>query len=765
MNPHPRTIEKPEALQARRLVLTGRVQGVGFRPFVYRFAQQFRLKGWVRNSAGRVLIHVEGSAADLDTFAKSLTADPPPLAKPRVATLDDAAFEGYADFRILASAAAGPADIHLPPDLFCCDDCLAELLSPSERRHRYPFTNCTQCGPRYTIIASLPYDRAATSMAGFALCPDCRAEYDDPGDRRFHAQPLACPKCGPQLVLVRAGATIARKEAALDAALAALRDGDIVAVKGVGGYHLMCDAANDGAVARLRTRKRRPDKPLAVMFPQMGRDGLEAVRACVTLARQEAEACTDPARPIVLAQRRQDCRLSAALAPGLAELGVILPYSPLHHLLLAGFGKPLVATSGNMSGEPVIADNDEAQNRLAAIADAFLHHNRPILRPADDPVIRVVTGSARSVRLGRGMAPLELEIDEALREPMLATGGQMKVAIALAWDRRLVLSPHIGELDSPRGQATFEQVVSDLQAIYQTRATRIVCDRHPGYASARWAMAQGLPVTRVSHHVAHASGLAGEYPRVKRWLIFAWDGLGLGDDGTLWGGEAFVGSPGAWQRLGSLRPFSVVGGDRVAREPWRAAAALLWETARDGLHDDRATALAGETWRKQIGTARTSSVGRLFDAAAALVLGLKSTTFEGQGPMMLESIAASDCEPVGLPITPDADGLSRIDWEPLLPMLTDRGLSPARRAGIFHASLAAALCDQAASIAESEPFEAVGLTGGVFQNRRLAECVTERLAARGLTAHLPRLVPANDGGLAFGQIIEARALMRKIASP
>ncbi len=761
MNPRPRTIEKTEALQALRLVLTGRVQGVGFRPFVYRLAQRWGLNGWVRNSAGRVVIHIEGGVADVEAFTKALTAAPPPLAKPRIETAASTPFEGCADFRILASTVTEPADIHLPPDLFCCDDCLAELQSPAERRHRYAFTNCTQCGPRYTITRSLPYDRPATSMAGFALCPECRAEYNNPSDRRFHAQPLACPQCGPRLTFHRNNTVVAKNEAALDAALAALSAGEIVAVKGIGGYLLMCDAAADGAIARLRARKHRPDKPLAVMFPQIGEDGLDAVRACVTLTKKEAEACTDATRPIVLARRRVDCRLSAALAPGLDELGVFLPYSPLHHLLLAGFGRPLVATSGNISGEPVITDNDEAQKRLGTIADAFLHHDRPILRPADDSVIRVIAGAPRPVRIGRGMAPLELNLDEPLREPIFATGGQMKATVALAWDRRVVVSPHIGELDSPRSQAIFERVVSDLQSIYQTRACRIVCDRHPGYAPTRWALKQGLPVIHVSHHIAHASGLAGEYPQVKQWLVFAWDGLGLGDKNELWGGEAFIGAPGAWRRIAGLRQFSIIGGDRVAREPWRAAAALLWETARAGADDDPATALAREAWRKRIGTVRTSSVGRLFDAAAALVIGLKTATFEGQGPMMLESIAAPNCEPVALPITRDADGLDRTDWAPLLPILTDRGISPPERAGIFHATLAAALCDQAARIAHVHSFEAVGLTGGVFQNRRLAEHVTAILTKRGLRVRQPQLVPANDGGLAFGQIIEARALMRK----
>ena len=664
------------------------------------------------------------------------------------------AVEGAADFRILASDATECADVHLPSDLFCCDDCVEELQNPSARRFRYPFTNCTQCGPRYTIIAALPYDRLNTSMAGFELCPQCRAEYDDPLDRRFHAQPLACPACGPKLVFRRDG-EFYEGEKALGAAIACLRRGGIVAVKGVGGYHLMCDPADDAAVMRLRARKRRPHKPLAIMFPQTGADGLDAVRKCVVLSDTEARSCVDVARPIMLARRRENCALSQAVAPGLAELGVFLPYSPLHHLLLAEFGGPLVATSGNVSGEPVITDNAEAESRLARVADAFLHHDRPILRPADDSVLRVIGGRPRPLRIGRGMAPLEIELARDLPQPTLAVGGHMKGAIALGWERRAVVSPHIGELDSPRSLDVFEQVIADLQALYRVEARRIVCDAHPNYASARWAVGQGLPITRVQHHVAHASALAGEHPEVGRWLVFAWDGVGFGSDGSLWGGEALVGAPGAWRRVASTRMFTVMGGDRVGREPWRSAAALMWETGRDWLPQVEHAALARQAWVKRIGAWRTSSVGRLFDAAAALVLGVDVASFEGQGPMMLESIAAAGTAAIPLPLTRDEAGLLRMDWQPLLPMLVDKDLGTSARAGIFHESLARSLVEQVSTVASTEKFAAVGLTGGVFQNRFLAERVMELLAAREIPVYLPEIVPANDGGLAFGQLIEA----------
>jgi hydrogenase maturation protein HypF len=740
---------------AQRLVVSGQVQGVGFRPFVYRLARSLELTGWVRNGAGQVIIHVEGSPPLLRRFEAALISDAPPLARPLLESSSATGHEGAQEFRILPSDAGAGADVHLPPDRFCCDDCLRELQSPDERRFGYPFTNCTQCGPRYTLIESLPYDRPNTSMAGFILCPQCRAEYQDPLDRRFHAQPLGCPDCGPQVVFHRGSQPPCAGAAALLAAIACLRDGGIVAVKGVGGYHLLCDPANDAAVMRLRARKHRPHKPLAIMFPQTGEDGLDVMRVCVHLNDAESRACVDAARPIVLVRRRASAPLSPALAPGLTELGVFLPYSPLHHLLLAQFGGPLVATSGNLSGEPVITDNAEAEQRLAPVADAFLHHDRPIVRPADDSVCRVIGGKPRPIRIGRGVAPLELELPGALPQPTLAVGGHMKAVIALGWGRRVVVSPHIGELDSPRSLRVFQQLIADLQALYQVQANRIVCDAHPRYASTRWALGQDLPVMRVQHHAAHASALAGEHPTLRRWLIFAWDGIGLGSDGDLWGGEALAGGPGAWCRVASMRPFRLVGADRVGREPWRSAAAVMWETGRSWQPAIDGIALAAEAWRRRIHTVQTSSVGRLFDAAASLVLGTDTASFEGQGPMMLESVAARESAPVSLPLARDDAGIWRTDWAPLLPVLSDRGLSESARAGIFHESLACALVEQALTLARGVDFEAVGLTGGVFQNRLLAERTMALLAARGLRVYLPEAVPANDAGLAFGQLIEA----------
>jgi hydrogenase maturation protein HypF len=743
---------------AARIEVTGRVQGVGYRPFVYRKALELGITGWVLNGAGKVRIHAEGEAQQIDGLKTALTAEAPPLARPRLASSRRVEVAGYTRFEIRESDSDAMPEIHVPPDLYTCPDCIAELTDPAERRHDYPFINCTQCGPRYTIITAMPYDRPNTSMARFPLCEACRAEYESPADRRFHAQPLACAACGPRLEFVADGSRAVGNQACLERAILALESGQILAVKGVGGYHLVCDAADAAAVQRLRERKRRPHKPLAVMFPIRGEDALEAVREHVAPSVAEAALIADPARPIVLVGRRPESTLAPELAPGLDALGVFLPYSPLHHRLLASYGRPVVATSGNLSGEPVLTDNDQAQQRLGPVCDAFLHHDRPIIRPADDPVIRVIGSRPQLIRPGRGVAPLEIELpDISFPEPTVAVGGHMKATVALAWDNRVVLSPHIGELDSPRSLAVFTQVISDLQALYGVEARAFVGDAHPGYASSRWAARQALPFTRVFHHHAHASALAGEHRDIDAWLVFAWDGVGFGEDGSLWGGEAFLGRPGQWRRAASFRPFSLGGGDRAGREPWRSAAALLWSMGQPWDPGVEGSKLAHDAWNKGLGTHWTSAAGRLFDAAAVLVLGRHLASFEGQGPMELEALADGAAGGVAMPLAEDAAGIWRSDWAAMLPLLLDDGAPAAVRAAAFHDSMARALADQAKQLAARHEFQAVGLTGGVFQNRLLSERVTQLLAAAGLEVRMHGQVPANDGGLCFGQLIEAFA--------
>jgi len=746
------------ARTAVRLTLAGHVQGVGFRPFVYRLARELGISGTVQNRLGEVEVIAAGSEEQLARLQRELISRAPPLSRPAIVGAGPAEPPEATGFAILASEGGTDARVFVPPDYFMCDDCAAELADPADRRHDYPFINCTQCGPRYTLIERLPYDRGNTSMAAFPLCRACDAEYRDPGDRRFHAEPVACPECGPSLTFERPGEPdIANTTTALDAAVAALREGQVVAVRGIGGYHLMCDACDPMAVNRLRERKRRPDKPLAVMIPLAGRDGLDGVRRFVKLDSCEAAIASGPARPIVLARKRAGCGLADNIAPGLGEIGVFLPYSPLHHLLLQRFGGPLVATSGNISGEPVLTDNCEAAQRLGGVADVFLQHNRPIVRPADDPVYRRIAGRVRPLRMGRGTAPVELALPGRVTQPVLCTGGQMKGTVALAWDDRVVVSPHIGEMDSPRSLRVFEQVAADLQALYGVRATRIACDAHPGYTTTRWARGRGLPVAEVWHHEAHASALAAEHAvDAAPWLVFAWDGVGLGHDGTLWGGEALLGRPGDWLRVGSLRRFRLPGGDRAGREPWRSAAALLWEVGLEWTECPDDHGLARAAWDAGLNCPETSAAGRLFDAAAALICGRLATSFEAQGPMELEALCRHEAEPVTLGLD-EVGGVSRIDWAPLLPVMTDTSLDPGERAGIVHASVAAALVAQAAILRERHGVGRVGLTGGVFQNRVLAGLVTRGLSDGGFEVSLPERMPCNDAALSFGQAVEFQA--------
>jgi len=743
---------------AQRWLLGGRVQGVGFRPFVYRLAQSLGLTGWVRNDSGAVEIHAEGQPERLQDFGAALLASAPSAAAARLIHVVTVSLEPARDFRIAASVASHHAQLVVPLERCPCEACLAELADPKARRYRYPFINCTQCGPRYTILRRLPYDRCNTTLDGFRLCADCAGEFDDPTDGRFHAQPLACAACGPSVSWTD-GKTSEQGTRALAVTVKALRRGDIVAMRGVGGYHLLCDAANQTAVSRLRSRKDRPGKPFAVMVPARGPDGLDEVHRLAFVTIPQGESLRDASRPIVLLTARASASIAAAVAPGLCDIGIMLPYSPLHHLIAEEFGAALVATSGNNGGEPVLTEVDEAQQRLGSIADGFLHHDRPIARAADDPVLKVVAGVVRPLRLGRGTAPLEIRVFPPCEVPTLAVGAHSKGTVALGWGDRAIVSPHLGDYGTPRGRALLARTAAELQNLYGIRAERVVHDAHPAFASTRWAAECGLPAIPVWHHHAHASAVAGEFSSAAPMLCFTWDGVGLGPDRSLWGGEALWGAPGCWQRVASIRPFRQPGGERAAREPWRSALALCWET---GIAWDEGERRGGALLRRAadlgLNARTTTSVGRLFDAAAALLGVCSVTSYEGEGAMRLEALCTTPQAPVALPLALDAVGLWRTDWSPLVDMLIDDHQTIAVRAGRFHASLAQALCDQAVAIRADQGVARVGLAGGVFQNHQLTEYATTLLAKHGFDVHVPVQLPLNDAAISFGQLIEADAL-------
>jgi len=743
-------------LHARQITITGRVQGVGFRPFVSCLAQTLHLSGWVRNNAGQIDIWVQGPTTKLDQFEQQLIAKAPPLAQPNSPSSKSVVPVDLDCFTILASVVGTATDAHIPPDYFICDDCLSEMHDKNQRRYRYPFINCTQCGPRYSIIKAMPYDRPNTSMAEFPLCPECLIEYENPLDRRFHAQPLACPTCGPTLNFRQGGITdINDNTAALTATVAALTAGLIVAVKGVGGYHLLCSAVSETAVSKLRLRKNRQLKPLALMLPWSGHDGLDYVRHYTEASPLECVQLTDPIRPIVLVKKRINTNLAESIAPGMDELGIMLPYSPLHHLLLEKYSGPLIATSANLSGDPVITEQNAAEIHLTDIADAFLHHNRPIVRHADDSIFRATGGIMQPIRMGRGTAPLELELPFNLAKPLLAVGGHIKSTVALAWNNRVVISPHIGNLGSPRSQQIFEKTIAELTELYGLTLEDCVCDAHPDYASSRWAKHSGFNIHKVFHHHAHASALVAEHNISDTLLVFTWDGTGYGKEGSFWGGEGFLGSPGNWRRVSSFRPFRLPGGEKTGKEPWRSALALCWELGDDWPECPVEASLLKQAWQKHINSPLSSSVGRLFDAAAALTGLVQYSDFEGHAPMWLETTGRTSKKAgINLPLYCDANGLWLSEWQPLIAMLKNNQLTIPERSHCFHASLALALVQQAKQVQKDRFFSGVGLTGGVFQNRLLTDYVSSLLKKEGFKVYLPEKIPGNDAGLSFGQLIE-----------
>ena len=742
--------------EAIHLKIIGRVQGVGFRPFVKQLAHQLNITGWVRNQGSVVEIVAEGSLKELSYFKKQLVTKAPTHACIKELITETAPNQHYAEFTVLTSQNTTLTATHIAPDYSLCEPCLLELKSPTNHRYQHPFINCTQCGPRYTIMHQLPYDRHATSMENFEMCQHCLQEYSDPTNRRYHAQALSCPECGPTLIYHQNKQIIKGNEPALSATITALKAGLIVAIKGIGGYHLCCLASSASTVATLRERKRRPSKPFAVMIPVYDNYGNSAINHYAISTPIEIQQLTSPEKPIVLIKKRNNTRIADEVAPCLDEIGFMLPYSPLHHLLLESVAEPLVMTSANISGEPVLLNTTEVEQRLGHIADAFLHHDRPILRTAEDSVYRIIANHPQPIRLGRGIAPLEFELDFTLPKPLLAVGGEFKNTIALAWENRVVISPHIGDLGSPRSIEVFESTIADLSKLYGIEISEIICDAHPDYHSSRWALKSGLSLQHVFHHHAHASALVAEHSVNEDLLVFTWDGTGYGPDKTFWGGEGLFGKPGNWQRVTSFKPFRLLGGEKAALEPWRTALSVCWEINQDWPDCPYESNLLKQSWQKQINCPISTSVGRLFDAASALLKLVYKANFEGHAPMYLEASANNTMGlNIDLPLTYTPHGLWECDWSPLITLLRDANLNLQEKASTFHSSLAAALVKQVKQINKDKNFKAVGLTGGVFQNRLLTEQVKRLLSEAGYTVYLPQHIPGNDAGLCYGQIIEA----------
>lgn len=753
------------ALRRERLEVRGQVQGVGFRPLVYRLARELDLGGWVRNDGRGVTVEVQGEPEALERFAARLPRELPPLA--RIDTLErrHVPIAGAHDaFTIVASRQDGAAT-QIVPDTAVCPACLAELFNPADRRWRYPFINCTHCGPRYTLTKRLPYDRPHTTMAAFRQCPSCLAEYRSPEDRRFHAQPNACPACGPQLTWQDAEGRSAGDP--LAAALACLRGGGIVAVKGLGGFHLAVDARNGAAVARLRARKRREEKPFAVMAAN--RASLAPVAA---LGDTEAALLASPERPIVLLRKSPGCDDALpGCAPGVAWLGAMLPYTPLHYLLFhEAAGRPagdawldapqallLVMTSANPGGEPLVIDNDEALARLAGIADGFLLHDRDIALRCDDSVVRPQDGTPAFIRRARGYTPQRIALPAA-GPATLALGGWFKNTVCVTRGAEAFVSQHVGDLDNPATCAFLEEVVAHLLEVLEIAPAQVACDLHPDFHSSRFAAEfaarAGLPLVAVQHHHAHVAAVAAEHGLAGPVLGLALDGVGLGSDGGAWGGELLQVAAGRSERLAHVRPLPLPGGDRAAREPWRMAAAALFEARGPGAVAERFPGRPGaalaELLERGVHCPPSSSMGRWFDAAAGLLEVRRVSAFEGQAAMLLEGLAeahgpvAADVE--GFRI----DGFGRLDLLPLLTRLSGERDAPFG-AALFHATLVAALGEWVAGQSRRTGVTDVVLAGGCFLNRLLSEGLAENLARHHIRVHRACRLPPNDGGLSLGQ--------------
>jgi hydrogenase maturation protein HypF len=732
----------PIRIERLRVVLRGAVQGVGFRPAVYRLAQKLRLAGWVRNSGAGLEIEVEGSSEQLDHFLHKLKADRPRAAVVTTEEVSRIAPAGFVWFEILPSEENAPKTAAVLPDLATCHECLRELLDRDDRRFGYAFTNCTLCGPRYTILIDIPYDRPNTTMRSFVLCPACRREYESAHDRRFHAQPNACPTCGPRLWSVPAQAEGA---SALAGAAEALARGEIVALKGVGGFQLLVDARNPVAVMRLRARKHREEKPFALLMPS-----LAFVRQYCRVSAAEEELLVSQAAPIVLLRPKEGGDLAPEVAKSSPYLGVMLPYSPLHHLLMAQYPFPVVATSGNRADEPIAIENDEARERLKDIADVFVLHNRPIARSCDDSVARLSGGRLQILRRARGYAPLPVVTPRDL-PPVLAVGGHLKNTVAIALGRQVFLSQHVGDLDAVESRQAFERAIEDLCRLYRFEPKLVACDLHPDYASTQWALASGLPVVQVQHHHAHLAACAAENGIEMNYLGVAWDGTGFGLDGTIWGGEFFVASHSGFERIAHLRPFRLPGGDAAIRDCSRSAASLIWETC----DADRAGRVAGASLRamleRGINAPLSSSVGRLFDAVAYLSGVTDHNHFEGQAAMCLERAIA------GIRTTESYEIESQKgmgDWAPLIEaLLSDEqaGVDGAHIAAKFHNALA----NWIVAVAQTTDMRNVVLSGGVFQNAYLTARTSALLEEHGFRVVTHHQVPANDGGISLGQAVLA----------
>lgn len=749
-----------------KINITGIVQGVGFRPFIYRLAKEMGFNGYVLNDAGGVTIEAEGEASLLTDFLLRIEKEKPALSSiysMRHSFLHD---KGFKEFVIKESKRQGESSVSILPDIATCDECLQDIFTPADRRHLYPFTNCTNCGPRFTIIEDLPYDRKNTSMKDFEMCSDCAREYGNPSDRRFHAQPNACPVCGPSVTLISptlekggTGGFEYHENEAVEQCVELIKEGGIIAIKGLGGYHLVCDAGNEGSIKRLRERKGREERPLAVMFPDIG-----SIKAEAHVDILEERALSSVERPIVILRKKQGTRLFDAISPGNETIGAFLPYTPLHHVILQSLKRPVVATSANISDEPIINNEDDAFKRLSSVADYFLIHNRAIVRRCDDSVVRIVADRQVSLRRSRGFAPLPVILPFKLKRPVLALGPYMNNTIAVGIDDKVYLSQHIGDLDTPRAMEFYDETVNDLLKLFDIKPEIVVSDMHPGYYSTVFGEKHYKDkLVKVQHHFAHILSCMAEndIQKDEEVIGFAFDGTGYGTDKTVWGSEVMVASYSGFRRAYHLYPYRLPGGEKAVKEPFRTALSLLYETFGDASEfgllslNEQEKKFYPEMIRKGINSPLTTSMGRLFDGVASIV-GLKHhVSYHAQAAVMLEQIALHSDDNGSYSFSIN-EGI--IDFRPMI-----RKIVKDKRAGAlieiiakkFHNTIIEIIISLSESLRKETGINKVALSGGVFQNAILLSGVFNKLKERGFAPLIHQIVPSNDGGISLGQVVAA----------
>ncbi len=748
-----------------RIHVNGIVQGVGFRPFIYRIAKQCNLKGYVNNNSDGVLIEVQGTRKSLKLFDALIRNEAPPLSKITNIQIIDIPLANDKKFKIIETESKENASTFISPDVCVCEDCLNELNDPNDRRFNYPFINCTNCGPRYTIVERIPYDRPFTSMRIFPMCSACEKEYLDPEDRRFHAQPNACPDCGPQLSLHDCQGHKVTVDDPVSKTAQILRDGKIVAIRGLGGFHLAVDAFNENAVDELRSRKGRQGKPFALMAPEIG-----AIKKYCQVSKAEMKALNHHTRPIVLLHARGDLAILDSIAPGNNYLGFMLPYTPLHYLLMEKFDA-LVMTSANFTDEPIAIKNEEALERLETIADYFLFHDREILQRCDDSIIRVVDNIPRVIRRSRGFVPAPLFLKEKTKKNILAVGAELKNTIALSRDNAVFFSQHIGDLDNPAAYSFFENSIGHLQAILQLEPELIACDMHPEYLSTKWAKELGLPVIEIQHHHAHLAAVMAENNASGPTIGIILDGTGFGTDGTIWGGELLIGDFNSFERFACLEPVAMPGGSVAIKQPWRMALSYLFKVFGDEVFEldqpllnkipDQDVKLIQKMIDRKLNSPLTSSCGRLFDAVSAILGICTEVTFEAEAAIQMEMLLDNDVNDIDNPILNYSGSLS---MQSLIKRLVGdlQNMVPASTISAkFHNTLADIFTCVAKQAREQSKINQVALSGGVFQNVCFFNRLVKQLKLNDFEILTHSQVPANDGGLALGQIAIANAALQR----